>query len=238
LNGDHVISATELYGYLAPQVSAISAQTPAFGNLPGSEGGEFLLPLSRSNELLSGDTQQLSDADLALQQKLEVAQRDSAQKDAQLKALLDELERARRRLEGYERPDAGAMSPTPTAAVDTAAAFAARGLARYKEHDYPGALAALEQSFTLDGASAEVANNVGFVHFKLGHFDEALTWLDRALKLDPYRSVAFINQADVFEAQKKNDQAIGALKKFLAHEPTSPNVPAVKARLERLAKKR
>jgi Tetratricopeptide repeat len=237
LNGDHVISATELYGYLAPQVSAISAQTPAFGNLPGSEGGEFLLPLSRTNEVLSGETEQLSDADLVLKRKLEAAQRESADKDTKLKALLDELERAKHQLEGYARPDAGVMTATPPVAVETAAAFALRGLARYKEHDYTGALAALERSFELDGASAEVANNIGFVQFKLGHYDEALTWLDIALRLDPYRAVAFINQADVFEARAQNDKAAAALKKYLAQEGTSPGAASVKARLEKLTKK-
>jgi len=233
LNGDHVISATELYGYIAPQVSAISSQTPAFGNLPGSEGGEFLLPLSRTSEVLSGDTAQLSDADLTLKHSLEKAQLDSAAKDERLKGLLDELERARRQLEGYQRADAGVNA----SADGSAAAFAARGLALYKEHDYPGALAALERSFELDGASAEVANNIGFVHYRLGDHAEALMWLTKALKLDPYRSVAFINQADVYEAAHENDKAVAALKRYLAQEPASPNDAAVRARVDKLTKK-
>lgn len=230
LNADHVISATELYGYIAPQVSAISSQTPAFGNLPGSEGGEFLLPLSRTSEVLSGDTAQLSDADLSLKHALEKTQHDSAAKDERLKALLDELDRAKHRLEGYERADAGVN-------FENAAAFAAKGLALYKEHDYPQALGALERSFELDSASAEVANNIGFVHFRLGNHAEALMWLNKALKLDPYRSVAFINQADVYEAAHENEKAVAALKKYLAQEPASPTVAQVKARVDRLTKK-
>lgn len=42
LNGDGLITGTELAAYVAPAVSAVSAQTPAFGSLPGSQGGEFV----------------------------------------------------------------------------------------------------------------------------------------------------------------------------------------------------
>ena len=43
LSGDGFITASELAAYVGPTVSSLSRQTPAFGNLVGSEGGEFLL---------------------------------------------------------------------------------------------------------------------------------------------------------------------------------------------------
>ena len=42
LNGDNIITGTELAAYIAPAVASVSAQTPAFGSLPGSEGGVTL----------------------------------------------------------------------------------------------------------------------------------------------------------------------------------------------------
>lgn len=43
-----VITASELAAYVAPAVSALSHQTPAFGNLPGSEGGLYFPAESRN----------------------------------------------------------------------------------------------------------------------------------------------------------------------------------------------
>jgi uncharacterized caspase-like protein len=45
LNGDGLITATELAAYVAPAVASVSQQTPAFGSLPGSEGGDFVFAL-------------------------------------------------------------------------------------------------------------------------------------------------------------------------------------------------
>jgi len=53
LNGDGVITATELAAYVAPAVAALSHQTPAFGNLPGSEGGDFIFELHHETEFLT-----------------------------------------------------------------------------------------------------------------------------------------------------------------------------------------
>ena len=45
LNGDGIITASELAAYVSPSVSALSKQTPAFGSLPGSEGASsFSIP--------------------------------------------------------------------------------------------------------------------------------------------------------------------------------------------------
>ncbi|KAF0213933.1 MAG: polysaccharide deacetylase, partial [bacterium] len=42
IDGNGVITASELGAYISPVVSSLSKQTPAFGNLVGSEGGEFI----------------------------------------------------------------------------------------------------------------------------------------------------------------------------------------------------
>ena len=50
LNGDNIITGTELAAYIAPAVASVSQQTPAFGSLPGSEGGEFVFTLAANEE--------------------------------------------------------------------------------------------------------------------------------------------------------------------------------------------
>ena len=73
LNGDGLITATELAAYVAPAVAATSRQTPAFGSLPGSEGGDFIFELPSETEFLSGETKQLPSEAIALNTKLDAA---------------------------------------------------------------------------------------------------------------------------------------------------------------------
>jgi uncharacterized caspase-like protein len=56
LNGDGLITATELAAYVAPAVASVSQQTPAFGSLPGSEGGDFVFELPEESEFLNTNT--------------------------------------------------------------------------------------------------------------------------------------------------------------------------------------
>src|SRR5207249_1262305 len=45
LDGNGIITASELGAYVSPIVSSFARQTPAVGNLVGSEGGEFIFEL-------------------------------------------------------------------------------------------------------------------------------------------------------------------------------------------------
>lgn len=53
-NGDGIITASEINAYIQPKVAEIADQTPEFGSLPGSEGGEFVFIMPRDiGDLLS-----------------------------------------------------------------------------------------------------------------------------------------------------------------------------------------
>lgn len=41
-NGDGILAASEIASYVLPQVANLAQQTPEYGQLPGSEGGEFV----------------------------------------------------------------------------------------------------------------------------------------------------------------------------------------------------
>ncbi|HEY1398956.1 polysaccharide deacetylase family protein, partial [Roseateles sp.] len=87
LNGDGLITATELAAYVAPAVSAIAHQTPAFGSLPGSEGGEFIFELASTQEqALSGDSNQLDAKTSALAKQADDARNAQLQPVAQASA--------------------------------------------------------------------------------------------------------------------------------------------------------
>src|SRR3974377_1956340 len=70
LNSDGYISAAELAAHGGPGVSALSHRTPAFGNLPGGEGGEFIFELHPETEGLSELSTQLDQEAIKINSEL------------------------------------------------------------------------------------------------------------------------------------------------------------------------
>ena len=62
---------TGLHGDLVEVEADLSNQTPAFGSLPGSEGGDFVFELPGETEFLSPNTTQLSTEAIAMNSKLD-----------------------------------------------------------------------------------------------------------------------------------------------------------------------
>jgi hypothetical protein len=126
LNGDGVITATELAAYVAPAVSALSHQTPAFGSLPGSEGGDFIFELKHETEFLNQDSAQLGEEGIKLNAELEELRAQMRQESRQNEELRAQLEAAQAQLKqgaSSAAPTAGATASAP--ADPTAAALVA-----------------------------------------------------------------------------------------------------------------
>src|SRR5205807_1891407 len=188
LNGDGMITATELAAYVAPAVSALSHQTPSFGNLAGSEGGDFIFDLKHESEFLNADSAQLGDDAIRLNSEVE-------QLRSQNQKLQKQLAEAQARL----KQQATGSSITQTApASDSALSLNDEGLRLYKEKKYDEALAKFSQAAALDPANAESANNAGFALYRLQRYEEAVNWFQKAIALDPNRAIAYVNMGDAY----------------------------------------
>jgi uncharacterized caspase-like protein/peptidoglycan/xylan/chitin deacetylase (PgdA/CDA1 family) len=218
LNGDGVITATELAAFVAPAVSAISHQTPAFGSLPGSEGGEFVFEKPVETEFLSADTTQLQGKDLKLAQKLD----QPATGPVVVKTL-----------EGGETKLAAAKLTKlpPRQAAQRANDL---GLRYYREQRYTEAEAQFTEALKYKPDFALAANNLGFVYFKRGQFPEAVRWFENTLKMDPGRAIAHFNLGEA--ALKAGDAAKAkqALHTYLELMPTGSASTKAKDLLQRL----
>src|SRR2546427_4889691 len=91
LNSDGYITGSELAAYVGPIVSSISHQTPSFGNLPGSEGGEFVFELRHENEILSDVSGQLDEDAIRLNSELDRVRKEIAAKSSRNRKLRLEL---------------------------------------------------------------------------------------------------------------------------------------------------
>ncbi len=211
LNGDGLITGTELAAYVAPAVSAIAHQTPAFGSLPGSEGGEFVFELPVVEQALSGESGQLDAAASRLAKRIDDAAAPQAAASA-VKVTITGLD-------GREQ-----SLSTSTAKVDPGSRVAAqrandRGLQLYKERRYDEAEAAFVEALKLQPAFALAANNLGFIYYKRGKPAEAARWYEKAIAMDGSRALAWLNLGDARLQAGDDAKALEAYKTFVGLSP-------------------
>jgi len=229
LNGDGVITGTELAAYIAPTVASIARQTPAFGSLPGSAGGEFIFELPSEREALSGDSRQLDAAASRFAKRL-----DDAQAAAQVPAAAAPAGAASavqvvvRNLDGGETKLTAAVDAKlpPRVAAQRAND---RGLALYRERRYDEAEAAFTEALKLQPKFALAANNLGFVYFKRQKPVEAARWFEQAIAMDGSRALAHLNLGDALLAAGQDAKALQAYSRFVALAPQHARVGALQA---------
>ena len=235
LNGDGLITATELAAYVGPAVAAVSQQTPAFGSLPGSEGGDFVFELPNETEFLSPQTAQLSGEAIALNNKLDATRAPtpapSAAKPAAKAAPPAPV--AIKDLQGSEQKIVP-PAPVPTSVRQQAQRANDRGLQLYREKQYAAAEVQFTEALKLRPDFALAANNLGFVYFKQEKFAEAARWFENTLKMDPSRAIAYLNLGDAYARSGQADKARAAFKTYLELAPNGPGVNYVKQALQKL----
>ncbi len=226
LNGDTLITATELAAYVAPAVSAVSPQTPAFGSLPGSQGGDFIFELPAQTEFLSAQTQQLATEAIALNRKLDAstssvhAAPDTGGKAPAATVVVKDLQGGERKL--------ALPSAVPVTQRQLAQRANDRGLQLYKEQRYEQAQAQFTEALKLRPDFALAANNLGFVYFKTERYPEAARWFENALALDPSRAVAYLNLGDAYAKAGVADKAHKAYRTYLELLPNGPAAARVR----------
>lgn len=231
LNGDGLITAMELAAYVAPAVSSVSLQTPAFGSLPGSEGGDFVFELPAADEFLSGDTSQLAGDAIALNSKL----------DAAAPAATAPAPGAPARVAAVQVLDlqgkAQTLKALPAAAPtlrQQAQRANDRGLQFYKEKNYGAAEQQFTEALKLRPDFALAANNLGFVYFRQQKFAEAARWFENAIKADPSRAVAYVNLGDAYAGAGDSAKAGKAYRTYLELAPSGRGAAHAKEQLDKL----
>jgi len=237
LNGDGVVTGSELAAYVTPAVSALSHQTPAFGNLPGSEGGDFIFELNHETEFLNETSAQLGDEGIKLNTQLEQLREQIRKEAAQNAELKKQLAAAQAQLqEGQQAGKSGVPPAAGAEAVvkDVPAATNDEGMRLYKEKKYSEAAEKFEQAAQMKPDSALFANNAGFAHFKLALYPEAIEWFQKTIALDPNRAIAYLNMGDAYLQLGKKSEARQAYEKYLQLQPNSKAAAGVQEKLKSL----
>jgi peptidoglycan/xylan/chitin deacetylase (PgdA/CDA1 family)/uncharacterized caspase-like protein len=232
LDHNGVITASELGAYVSPIVASFSHQTPAMGNLIGSEGGEFVFELHP--EALTSMTQQIEGKSLELTKQLGNLEQQIAEKQAELLRLQQSI-----KAEAAKVPAQVAESPTPTVATTLppkAKAYDLDRLARqyYREKKYNDAAEALERAVALKPGDPVLLNNLGFIYYELGDYKDAVTYLEKTLAADPNRKEAHGNIGYAYMRLGRNADAKIHFQRYLELFPDSPKAQEVRGLLATL----
>lgn len=221
LNGDGLITATELAAYVAPAVASVSRQTPAFGSLPGSEGGDFVFELPEESEFLNTGTAQLSNDAIALNTKIEA------------KATAPSAPVVVKDLQGGEQT-IKAPAAVPVSNRQQAQRANDQGLQLYKEKQYAQAEAQFTEALKLRPNFALAANNLGFVYYKQDRFAEAARWFENAIRMDPSRAIAYMNLGDAYARAGDGAKAKTAYRTYLELAPNGAGAGYARGQVEKL----
>jgi len=253
LDHNGVITASELGAYVSPVVTSFSRQTPAMGNLIGSEGGEFVFELQP--EALTRETEQLDVKSLALTKQLASLEREVADKQAELLRLQQSIQSETGKLAqgGGHATSTPAAAPTGAqiAAASSPAAAAASvnaalppkaraydldRMARdyYREKKYGEALQALERAVALKPNDPVLLNNLGFIYYETGRYDDAVAYLEKTLAADPKRKEAHGNIAYAYLKLGRRADARTHFERYLELFPGSPKTDEVRGILATL----
>ena len=255
LNGDGIITATELAAYVAPAVASVSRQTPAFGSLPGSEGGDFIFELPIETEFINAQTTQLPSDVIALNSKLDKTRQGAP--DPKVIGAATEASGAKTEAVKSDQPKAAGpvviaikdlsgkdqTIAMPSAITSSPRQLAVRandrGLQAFREKNYLLAESEFTLALKYRADFALAANNLGFVYYKQDQFEQAARWFENTLKIDPSRAIAYLNLGDSYAALKSNDKAASdksrkAYQTYLELSPSPGNSDLIKLRLEKL----
>jgi peptidoglycan/xylan/chitin deacetylase (PgdA/CDA1 family)/uncharacterized caspase-like protein len=229
LNADGFITASELGAFVAPSVSSLSKQTPAFGNLVGSAGGEFIFTTGRQDEMLSPLSKQVDEKTAGINAEIERVSRELKTRQEENARLAADLASAKAQLAATAlKRGQGAASQDSLQALD----LNERGVALYKEKKYAQALTALLQAVALKPNNVQYVNNIGFMYHRMGDPEEALQWLRRSLEIDSCRAVTYLNLADVQMDLKRYGEAAGNYQQYLVRMPQTPLKASVEKKIK------
>jgi peptidoglycan/xylan/chitin deacetylase (PgdA/CDA1 family)/uncharacterized caspase-like protein len=230
-DGNGAITASELGAYISPIVSSVSHQTPAFGNLTGSEGGEFVFELQQ--ESLTETSKQLDEEAVRLNDELERIQKEIATKRERNAKLRGKIEEEQAKLNGSSIASPP-RSNQPKSKTAQAQEHHNLGLKYYREKKYDEAVRELEEAVKLDSRNATIVNNLGFTLFRFGKYEESIGWLQKAIEIDPQRIVAYVNLADAYLKAGKTAEARKYYEKYTELAPNSSSIEYVRKKLEEL----
>lgn len=224
------VSASELGTYLTPVVSSYSEQTPVFGNLVGSGGGDFVFKIQE--EALTKVNQQISKNEAQVEQQLEALRQDT---EAPVKRLF-ELQMALENGEPAKKEPVKKPAKPGVDRIREANARDAQALKDFRAGKYEDARKQWAEAVRLNPYNPNIVNNYGFVLDTMGEYEEALKWYYRTVELTPRRTPIYLNLGDIMVKMGRNHDAIPYYERYLHLYPSYEKADELRQKIEELSK--
>lgn len=225
------ITASELGTYVAPVVSSYSEQTPSFGNLLGSEGGDFVFSIAKDavanvSKKLADDEQRILDELNSLRQNTT----DSVKRRLELELELEKQKRANAKIP-TTLPSSG-NNPPEGERLKQAKRMNAAAVEYIKEKKFKEAKEELAESVRLNPYNPTIVNNYGYVLDQLNENKEALEWYYRTVELDPQRTSVYFNLGDIMVETGRYQEAVAYYERYLHLYPSYKDAKIMREKIE------
>jgi tetratricopeptide (TPR) repeat protein len=90
----------------------------------------------------------------------------------------------------------------------------------------------IRQAMALDPRSGAIVDSLGWGYYKLGDYDQALTYIEQAVQMDPSDAEVNEHLGDVYKAMGRNVEAGYEWQRVLTLHATDKEAASVKAKLE------
>lgn len=239
LDNNDIITASELGAYVAPIVANNSNQTPAFGNLLGSAGGEFIFELKPKIKPATEKTDakpsgKHAKALQALQQELAKIREHNNILQLELASLRSQTANTAVRSRTGNMNSSQYNHLPPKERKSLSLKHHKTGLALYKKKQFKQSLEKLKLAVELNPTNSSIVNNYGFVLYKAEKFEESLIWLEKTIELEPKRTVVYLNIADTLVKLERDKEAVAYYEHYLFLYPSSPEAEKIKGKIEKI----
>jgi peptidoglycan/xylan/chitin deacetylase (PgdA/CDA1 family)/Tfp pilus assembly protein PilF len=242
------VTASELGTYVAPVVSSYSEQTPAFGNMLGSEGGDFVFKVQGNavaeiNKKLIEDSKRIEDeldslrkntsANVKRRLELEIAldrQKNTSNTSSSTPAAIPEIQKM-----AASTAKSATSNSTTGVAIDRklkASQLNTSGLQYFKEKKYLEAKRDLAEAVRLNPYNPTIINNYGYMLDQLNENTDALKWYYRTVELDPKRTAVYLNLGDLMVKLGRSQDSVAYYERYLHLYPSYKEAKQLQDKIE------
>lgn len=245
------VTASELGTYVAPVVSSYSDQTPAFGNMLGSEGGDFVFKVQSNavaeiNQKLVEESKRVEDEINSLRQNTSA----TIKRRLELEVALEKQKKGEPQ-KGSEPVAAAAIAKSAPTASSVAASSVkavagavtvdrklkanqlnASALEFFKAKKFVEAKRDLAEAVRLNPYNPMLLNNYAYMLDQLNENEEALKWYYRTVELDPKRTAVYLNLGDMMVKLGRQQESIPYYERYLHLYPSYKDAKLLQEKME------
>lgn len=225
------VTASELGTYVAPVVASYAEQTPAFGNLVGSRGGDFVFKID--SRQMAAIQEKLAAEARHIEEELETMRNDTKSAVKRRLELQVKLEKARN---GEMVETAGGSEKGDKDRIAEARRYNAMALQYFKEKKYREAKKEWAEAVRLNPYNPTIVNNYAFVLDRLEENKEAMKWYYRTIELDAKRIPVYLNLGDIMVKLNRPKEAVPYYERYLHLYPSYKKAKELRKNMELLSK--